>query len=232
MTNFPRAILFDLDGTLVDSAPDMAIALTLTFKELNMKPHTDKKIRQWVGNGIEKLLHRALTNSMDGIAEEHLMYRAKKIFFAVYPKTIGQYSKLYKGVKHTLEELLEKEIKLGCVTNKNRAFTIPLLEKMGIKKYFEAIVCGDDIKYKKPEPDALHRAAKQLGFLTEQCLMVGDSKIDITAANRAGMKVICVDYGYNQGENLSCLNIKSMISDFREIQSLLNTFNLNSVSTS
>jgi len=221
-----RGIFFDLDGTLIDSAPDLASALKLTFEALNRKPHSEQQVRQWVGNGVEILLHRALTNSMDGTADENIMENARDIFFKEYKNNIGRYSKLYKGVEETLNKLLNKHFLLACITNKNRAFTIPLLEKLEVKKYFNTIVCGDDVKHKKPAAEHLLAATRQLGLSVNQCLMIGDSKTDITAANNAKMNIICVDYGYNQGVNLRSLNIHSLISDFREIPPLLTDFNL------
>jgi len=222
-----RAIFFDLDGTLIDSAPDISSALELTFQALKIEPHSEQKVRQWVGNGVEKLLHRALTNSMDGTAEENIMNKARDVFFKEYKKNIGLYSKLYEGVEETLTKLSKQHFLLACITNKNRAFTIPLLEKLKVKNYFNTIVCGDDVKHKKPAADHLLAGTRQLGVTVDQCLMVGDSKTDVTAANNANMNIICVDYGYNQGENLNSLKIHSLISDFREIQPLLTDFNLN-----
>ncbi len=229
MANYPEAICFDLDGTLIDSAPDLALAVDLTFKEMQRKPCPESKVRQWIGNGVDKLLHRALTNSIDGTADDDLFQRSRALFFKAYKDNIGHSSKLYQGVEETLKQLSGKQIMLACVTNKDRAFTIPLLKKLGVKHFFITIVCGDDVANKKPSPDALYTATEQLGVTTSQCVMVGDSKSDVGAANDANMDIICVDYGYNQGVDLSLLPITAMISDFREIEPLLKEFNLNTV---
>jgi len=227
VANFPKAICFDLDGTLIDSAPDLALAVDLTFKEMGRSQVPETKVRQWIGNGVDKLLHRSLTNDMNGTADDELFQSARAIFFNAYRDNIGHSSKLYQGVEETLIQLSDKQILLACITNKDRAFTIPLLEKLGIKKYFKTIVCGDDVANKKPAPDALYAAAEQIGVAAKECLMIGDSKSDVGAANDANMEIICVDYGYNQGVDLSLLPITAMISDFSEIEPELKRFNLN-----
>ena len=223
MPSFPQAILFDLDGTLVDSAPDIAHALASAFTDLGMQPRSDAKVRQWIGNGIDKLLHRAVTDSMDGVAEEKLFTQLKTIFFEKYKNNVGCHSAVFSGVKEVLETLSDKNILLGCVTNKDRVFTLSLLDKMNIKQYFKTIVGGDDVKNKKPAADALILAAKQLNVSIDQCLMIGDSKADVSAANNANIDIICVDYGYAQGVNLSELKIKALISNFQEIEGLMIT---------
>ncbi len=221
MPSFPQAILFDLDGTLVDSAPDIAHALSCTFSELGMKPRSDAKVRQWVGNGIDKLLHRAITDSMNGIVEEEIFSQIKARFFEKYKSNVGCHSEVFAGVKETLQTLSDKNISLGCVTNKDQVFTLLLLEKMNIKQYFKTIIGGDDVKNKKPAADALVLAAEQLNVPIDQCLMIGDSKTDVSAANNANIDIICVDYGYAQGVNLSQLKIKALISNFQEIEGLM-----------
>ncbi|MCP4413154.1 MAG: HAD hydrolase-like protein [Gammaproteobacteria bacterium] len=136
MASYPAAICFDLDGTLVDSAPDLALAVDLTFKEMQRKPCPESKVRQWIGNGVDKLLHRALTNSINGMADDDLFQKTRAIFFKAYTDNIGHSSKLYQGVEKTLIQLSGEHIQLACVTNKDRAFTIPLLENLGGQSFF------------------------------------------------------------------------------------------------
>ena len=214
----PQAILFDLDGTLVDSAPDIAAALEETFKHLKRDIHEESKVRTWIGNGVNKLLHRALTNSMDGIAEDDEYAAAREIFFTEYLRLSGSRAKLYSEVKTTLEKFSQQNIAMACVTNKDRCFTIPLLEKLGIFEHFEIIVCGDDLTHKKPHPEALLFAAKSLNTDVKNCLMIGDSKSDVIAANEANIKVFCVDYGYAQGVNLDELKVHAMLTDIGQIE--------------
>jgi len=219
LTKRPRAILFDLDGTLVDSAPDLTEALKCTFLVLDKQPHSEEKVTGWIGNGVDKLLHRALTDSMDGVASGDEFWRARKSFFAEYQKQSGNKSRLYHGVEKALEKLFQQGTLIACVTNKSRQFTLPLLEKLGIINYFNMVVCGDDLTNKKPHPEPIIFIANKLNIKVEDCLMVGDSVNDVKAANTAEMRIFCVDYGYSQGVNLQALKVDAMISDIREIES-------------
>lgn len=213
----PVAIFFDLDGTLVDSAIDISLALASAFTKLGLAAHKEAKVRTWIGNGIDKLLHRALTDSFDGIADDESFQKLRSVFFVEYERQSGYESTLYSNVETVLKTLSTKKIPMVCITNKNRCFTIPLLEKLGIAEYFQLIIGGDDVTNKKPHPESLNYAANYLKVDKNKCLMIGDSKNDVLAANQAGVDIICVDYGYAQGENLEELNIKSLISDFSEI---------------
>jgi len=221
-----EAILFDLDGTLVDSAPDLTAALNHTLKILQMESRSEEKVRGWIGNGVEKLLHRGLTDSHNGIATGDDFWRAKNIFYSRYKEQSGKYSQLYPEVIETLTNLHKKGFHLACITNKDRCFTIPLLENLAISKYFDVVVCGDDLTNKKPHPEPLLYAASRLGSSPEQCLMVGDSASDVGAAIAAKMEVICVDYGYAQGINLSSLEINGMISKISQIEGYVRSVSL------
>ena len=213
----PEAIFFDLDGTLVDSAIDISLALASAFTQLGIPVHEESKVRTWIGNGIDKLLHRALTDSFDGIADDTSFQELRAVFFVEYERQSGCESTLYPNVDSVLKTLSIGNMPMVCITNKNRCFTIPLLEKLGIAQYFQLIIGGDDVTNKKPHPESLNYAAEYLNVDKNECLMVGDSKNDVLAANQAGVDIICVDYGYAQGENLEKLDIKLLISDFNEI---------------
>ena len=219
--NIPKAVLFDLDGTLVDSAPDLHRALNNTLEALGLKRKSEHQVGQWIGNGVNKLLHRGLTDSMDGTASGDDFWRARSIFNVEYEQQSGQLSKLYSGVKETLEKLSNSPIFLVCITNKDRRFTLPLLKKLELFDSFDEVVCGDDLSNKKPHPEPLLYAAKKLSIAANRCVMVGDSASDVGAANAAKMPMICVDYGYNQGVDLNQLKINAMISDIRQIELLL-----------
>lgn len=213
-----KAFLFDLDGTLVDSAPDLTESLSITFKQLGLSPPSHEKVKSWIGNGVDKLLHRALTNSVDGIAADDQFSSARKLFFDAYKKQSGQLSKLYSGVEEILEYLKQKKIPIACITNKNRAFTLPLLQMLEIDTYFEIVVCGDDLSNKKPHPEPLNYAASKLGVENRHCTMIGDSVNDIKAAQAANMDIICVDYGYNQGQDLSLYSVKAILSNLNNVR--------------
>jgi len=222
-----KAVLFDLDGTLVDSAPDLSAALNATLKILDLDSVSLVDVETWIGNGVDKLLQRALaqvtsTKITDGIDKNDNFWRAKTVFYSQYEKQSGELSKLYPDVIETLEDLKNSRILLVCITNKSRCFTVPLLDKLGIKNYFDVVVCGDDLSNKKPHPEPLLHAANQLGISPDQCLMVGDSSSDAKAAVAASMPIICVDYGYNQGIDLNTFEIDGMISNISEILPLNN----------
>lgn len=217
-----KAVLFDLDGTLVDSAPDLTYAMNKTLITLSLATYEEKQISLWIGNGVDKLIHRALTNSNDGIANGDDFWRAKNIFYSVYEKNSGKKSSVYSGVIKQLTHLKAHKVLLACITNKNRCFTLPLLKKLNLEQYFDVVICGDDLTNKKPHPEPLLVAASQLSVLVEQCIMVGDSKSDVIAANEVPMKVFCVDYGYNQGVDLSALSINGLLSDVGELNLFVN----------
>ncbi len=212
-----KAVFFDLDGTLVDSAIDLAIAVNTSFKLLGIEPVAESKVRTWIGNGVDRLLHRSLTNSVDKNAPEEEFLKVKNVFYQEYEKQSGLESKLYETVHSTLTELGELKIPLVCITNKSRVFTIPLLKKLGIFQFFDVVVCGDDLTHSKPHPEPLQYAAQQLSLQTKECLMVGDSANDVYAANAAGMEILCVDYGYAQGVDLTQLDIKNLISSCSDV---------------
>ena len=196
----PKAVLIDLDGTLVDSVPDLAYAIDQMMTQLSLPVRGIAAVTGWIGNGVERLVKRALLNSMDGEPEEMLYKRALPIFEAAYKASNGQHSYLYDGVEKGLGYLREQGYKLGCVTNKPAAFTAPLLDAMGIANYFEVTISGDEVDRIKPDPQPLLLAAKKLKVDPQHALMVGDSVTDINAARAAGMPIICVSYGYNHGQ--------------------------------
>jgi len=217
----PEAILFDLDGTLVDSAPDLTHALNNTLEALALSLVTLEEVKTWIGNGIDHLLHRALTKTDDTLASEGLFLPARTRFYREYEKQSGQLSKLYPGVAELLAELKHRRIQAACITNKSRCFTLPLLKKLAIDQYFSSVVCGDDLSNKKPHPEPLLYTANKLAVPVSQCLMVGDSAADVGAANAASMAMICVNYGYNQGVDLASLEINGMISQMKELIALV-----------
>ncbi len=198
----PRMVLIDLDGTLVDSVPDLAYCTDAMMERLGMPPQGEAKVRQWVGNGVERLVKRALLGQLDGEPDEALFQRALPIFMALYKDNVSQRSVLYPGVREGLVFLQDAGYHLACVTNKAAAFTIPLLKDMGIHDVFELIVSGDTTAEKKPHPMPLLHAAQHFGVDPHQALMLGDSISDVKAARAAGFQIVCVSYGYNHGKDI------------------------------
>ena len=155
-------MLIDVDGTLVDSVPDLAYCIDQTMVQLDMPRRGEEAVRCWVGNGVERLIQRALSNSLDGDSNHDLYDKALSIFWGLYEDNVCVRSHVYEGVITGLDYLKSKDYRLGCVTNKARSFTMPLLAQLGIADYFEVFVCGDDTARKKPDPLPLLYAAEQL----------------------------------------------------------------------
>lgn len=198
----PGAILFDLDGTLVDSVPDLANALDSALEMVGLPATGQGNARNWVGNGIERLVKRGLTGDLQAEPDPALFEQTLKHFRQAYEAHNGQASVLFPGVLSGLQKFHEAGIPIGVVTNKATQFTGPLLEALGVANFFGVVVCGDTLAQSKPEPEPLWYGIEQLGAKPETSWMVGDSRHDMAAARAAGMKAIAVPYGYNHGESV------------------------------
>ncbi len=217
----PEMILIDVDGTLVDSVPDLAYCVDEMMKQLGMPEHGEEKVRNWVGNGVERLTRRALIGQLDGEPDDALFAKAYPIFLDLYAENTSKRSCLYPGVKEGLAYLKQQGFKLGCVTNKASQFTLPLLKDLGIHDEFEIIICGDTLEKKKPDPMPLLHAAKELGTKPENSLMIGDSISDVKAARAAGFDIICMSYGYNHGVDIREASPDAVIDSMAELPEVL-----------
>lgn len=217
----PEMVLIDLDGTLVDSVPDLTFCVDEMMKELDMPLRGEARVRTWVGNGVERLVRRALTDSLDGEPEDELFQRAYPIFLRLYAENTSGRSQLYPGVREGLDYLRSAGFKLGCVTNKAEQFTLPLLDDMGIRDYFAIVVSGDSLAEKKPHPLPLLHAAEFFGVEPANALMLGDSMSDVKAARAAGFNVVCMSYGYNHGIDIREANPDAVLDSMAELGTLL-----------
>jgi len=197
-----RLILIDLDGTLVDSVPDLVWAVDATMDDLGLPRRGEHAVRHWVGNGVERLVKRALTLDLYAEPEAAMYARALPVFMAHYQAANGKYSRLFPGVAQGVRELAASGRHLACVTNKAERFTLPLLETLGVLSDFGLVVSGDTTPHKKPHPEPLLHAARHFDIAPAQSLMIGDSRHDVEAARAAGFKVLCVNYGYNHGDDI------------------------------
>lgn len=195
-------ILIDLDGTLIDSVPDLAFSVDAMMDELGLPRRGEAAVRNWVGNGVERLVQRALTNDLDGHPDPELYARALPVFMRIYQQNTSARSRLYPGVREGLDRLQAEGYRLGCVTNKAERFTLPLLREKGILDRFGIVVSGDTLEHSKPHPAPLLHAAAALGVTPGESLMVGDSRSDVKAARAAGFRIVCMSYGYNHGEDI------------------------------
>jgi phosphoglycolate phosphatase len=214
-------ILIDLDGTLVDSVPDLTFCVDEMMQELGMPPCGEARVRTWVGNGVERLVRRALTDSLDGEPEDELFQRAYPIFLRLYAENTSGRSQLYPGVREGLNYLRDAGFKLGCVTNKAEQFTLPLLDTMGIRDYFAIVISGDSLAEKKPHPMPLLHGAQFFGVEPAQAMMIGDSMSDVKAARAAGFGVVCMSYGYNHGVDIRDSSPDAVLDSMAELSTLL-----------
>jgi phosphoglycolate phosphatase len=194
----PQAILFDLDGTLVDSVPDLARCVNAALASVGHAAADQDRVRGWVGNGAARLLHRALTGCPEGLAPVALHGQAMAAFNAHYAAEPCRDSRLYPGVATTLAALAGAGIRLGCVTNKPHRFVQPLLVALGLDACFASIIGGDSTARLKPDPLPVRAALSGLGVAAHRCLLVGDSRIDMAAGQAAGVATVAVTYGYDR----------------------------------
>lgn len=202
---------FDLDGTLVDSIPDLAAACHAMLAELGQPPRTDDDIHRFVGKGMAVLVERCLT--WEAAPEASLLEAGIAAFRRHYADINGRASTVYPGVVDGLEAFRALGLPLGVVTNKPAAFTGPLLERMGLAAYFEVVISGDTLAFKKPRPEPLLHACALLATEPGLNLHVGDSLNDIESARAAGCPVICVPYGYNEGRPVDSADCDALVSD-------------------
>ena len=210
----PKLVFVDLDGTLVDSIPDLANALNQTLELLGLASLPIEQITTFVGNGADLLVRRGLAQGDESLVQnldEDTVAEARAIFDQAYLSCLTRATGIYPGVTDFLSELNCGQIPAILVTNKPRIFTIPLLRSLGWSDTFEHVVCGDDYSHKKPSPIPLLKALDQFNktreatevLRSDQCIMLGDSISDFKAAAAAEMISIAVTYGYNHGQGIS-----------------------------
>ncbi|MHB8472435.1 MAG: phosphoglycolate phosphatase [Gammaproteobacteria bacterium] len=219
--NKPKMILIDVDGTLVDSVPDLAYCVDEMMKQLHMPVRGEARVREWVGNGVERLVQRALIDQLDGEPDDALYQRAYPIFIDLYAKNTSQRSVLYPGIRAGLDYLQAAGYALGCVTNKAAQFTLPLLRDLGVYDYFRIVISGDTLPQKKPDPAPLLHAAQYFHVAPGDALMVGDSVSDVKAARAAGFAIVCMSYGYNHGIDIRTAQPDAVIDSLVQLQGLL-----------
>jgi phosphoglycolate phosphatase len=217
----PGMVLIDLDGTLVDSVPDLTFCVDQMMARLGRPARGEAAVRQWVGNGVERLVERALTGQLEGKPEAADFEQALPIFLELYAENTSARSLPYAGVREGLDWLRAQGYRLGCVTNKAAQFTEPLLAAVGLREAFELVVSGDSLPEKKPSPLPLLHAARHFGIEPADALMLGDSVSDVKAARAAGFRIICVSYGYNHGEDIRDAAPDAVIDSFTELAALL-----------
>ncbi|MBE0365276.1 phosphoglycolate phosphatase [Pseudoalteromonas ulvae UL12] len=211
-------VIFDLDGTLLDSAPDLALAINLMLTDLGFEAAPEPVIRSWVGNGAQTLVSRALQYcGCDSSQDSSHFNDALVIFLAHYQAHLTTHSVLYNGVFDTLMQLKQSGLQLALVTNKPMRFIDPILSDFKLRDVFSITLGGDSLAVKKPHPEPLLHTCEQLGTSVEQAVMVGDSKNDILAAKAANMQSVGLTYGYNYNEAISLQSPDVVLDEFSHL---------------
>jgi phosphoglycolate phosphatase len=216
-----KAVLIDLDGTLVHTAPEIARAANNMLAKMNLPTLTVAQITMYIGDGATTLIKRCLTGQLDAEPEPTLLRTAQSLFFEFYQAIVTE-SQPYPSVMAGLQALKATGLRIACVTNKPHSFTIPLLQHCGLLPYFDLVVSGDTLAKKKPEPDQIFYVGKQFGVATKELVLIGDSKTDIVAARNAGCLMVAVPYGYNQGRRIDSSEVDALIEEIGDIVGLLN----------
>ncbi|KPY03333.1 Phosphoglycolate phosphatase [Pseudomonas amygdali pv. mori] len=213
----PKLIMFDLDGTLVDSVPDLAVAVDTMLAELGRPIAGLESVRAWVGNGAPVLVRRALANHLDhsGVDDE-LAEQGLEIFMRAYAQK-HEFTVVYPGVRETLKWLQKMGVEMALITNKPERFVAPLLDEMKLGRFFRWIIGGDTMPQKKTDPAALFFVMKMAGVPASQALFVGDSRSDVQAAKAAGVACVALSYGYNHGRPIAEENPAMVIDDLRKL---------------
>lgn len=213
----PRLVMFDLDGTLVDSVPDLAAAVDKALLALGRAPAGVERVRDWVGNGARVLLRRALAGGLEHarVAEAEAE-QALQLFMTAYAESHAL-TRVYPGVTQTLDWLRGQEIPLAIVTNKPERFVAPLLDEKGLGSYFRWIVGGDTLAQQKPDPAALLHVLRLARVEARQALFVGDSRNDVLAAKAAGVPCVALSYGYNHGRPIAEEGPLRVLDDLRQL---------------
>lgn len=206
-----KAIMIDLDGTLLDTIPDLAAAANGMLRELGRPALPEALIRTFVGKGIQNLVERSLSGTLEGTDDTALVARAMPIYERCYTEINGRHTTMYPGVIEGLDAMRAAGFPLACVTNKSGRYTLPLLETTKLSGYFRTVVAGDTLPKKKPDPLPLTHVCAEFGIAPSEMLMIGDSMNDAEAARAAGCPVFCVGYGYNEGRDVRELDIDAIV---------------------
>ena len=229
-----RGVAFDLDGTLVDSAPGLTAAVDSALYALELPVAGEDRVVTWIGNGADILMERALNwarqeratqraaqgkPSVDShdIPQDEQLRVLRRLFDRYYAEFAEEGSFLFPHVEQTLAALHEKGLPLALVTNKPTPFVAPILQSLGIARYFTVVIGGDDVQNKKPHPEPLLKVAEKLGLAVDTLLFVGDSRNDIQAAKAAGCACVGLTYGYNYGEAIALSEPDVVFDHFNQL---------------
>jgi phosphoglycolate phosphatase len=215
-----RAVAFDLDGTLLDTLPDIAAAAQRMLEQLGRPTVEESTVRSYIGNGIPRLTKRLLTCTMEGEPQPELFAQALSLFEQAYRDTLIERTRAFPGVEEGLRRFQARGMPMACITNKAEAFTLPLLEATGLRAWFALVLSGDSLAKKKPDPLPLLHCARTFDTEPAQLLVIGDSAADVQAARAAGCPVFCVSYGYS-AQGVQDLDCDAIVNDLVEAAALV-----------
>lgn len=218
-----RGAIVDLDGTMLHTAPDFLVAVNRMRQDLGLGPLDIDTITNFVGKGTENLMRRVLGVDYSTREVEIHFPHALASYQEHYLAINGDFSTMYPGVREGLEMFRAKGIRLACVTNKPIAFAEPLLEKAGLRGYFELIYGGDSLPKKKPDPYPLLKVCEDFGLAPHEVVAIGDSSNDAQAARAAGCRVLNVPYGYNHGESIHDVDSDGIVSTLLDAAQLISS---------
>ena len=219
-----QLLIFDFDGTLIDSVPDLADATNAMLTTLGKAPYPLETIRNWVGNGSKMLVERALVGKievLEGELTEEAVDHAEQVFFDAYKNTSGSKTVAYPDVDSGLRKLQAAGFKLALVTNKPIRFVPKILQSFGWQDLFSEVLGGDSLPTKKPDPEPLLNVCNALNINPAQAVMIGDSRNDILAGQNANMHTLGLSYGYNYGQDIRELNPTEAFDDFASLVAYL-----------
>lgn len=210
-----QGLIFDLDGTLVDSAPDLRQALNQMLAEQGRRGVTLDEMKTFIGDGMQIVVQRAFAATGEGISDDE-SYPLYQDFVGHYRNQKADPSQLYPHVAETLEAYFQEGIKLGLCTNKQEASTYRLLDDLKLAPYFTFVAGGDTFPVRKPHPGHVTGVLKKLAVPAESCVMIGDSSNDVLAAKGAGIPCLVVTHGY--GADLGSLGTAGLVNNFRDLR--------------
>lgn len=216
-----RAAIIDLDGTMLDTAPDFHVAVNRMRAELDLAPIDLESIICFVGKGTEHLMRGVLGVDLDPREVEARFARALASYSKHYSEINGDHSTMYPDVKEGLLALQAKKVRLACVTNKPIEFAEPLLAKTGLDRFFEVVYGGDSLPHKKPHPYPLLKVCEDFGLQPHEVVAIGDSSNDAQAARAAGCRVLNVPYGYNHGQSIQDVDSDGIVSTLLDAAHLI-----------
>ena len=220
-----RAVIIDLDGTMLDTVPDFHVAINRMRAELDLRPITAQQVEDLVGKGSENLIRGVLAIDFDAAGVDQRFEQAMAAYQRHYLTINGDHAALYDGVLEGLAAMQAMDLRMACVTNKPIAFARPLLEKKGLAGFFEIVYGGECLPRKKPDPMPMLQVCADFDLAPADVVAIGDSSNDAEAARAAGCWVLAVPYGYNHGRSIHEADSDGIVESLLEAASLISSHN-------